>query len=263
MLREKKARELRIGAALAQGRLVNLAAAEGHPSEVMDMSFANQFLGLLKLTREGRQMQKQVYDLPKEQDEELASRKLLLGHAGGHVVASTALYGGSQNLLHYTLRRFGIETTFVKPGDIAAWRAAIGHPDLSPRNLTPYFGFQPTTRPSRGSSSSPESPRMHPLSLTRRAFVRTSAAGAAVLASSGLGLGCSKNGASAQTTMIPGDTAPLAQHLDFFSVDEPTLAPAESSSHTIGMRWRNTSSRSRVTFASLTAPIDPAITVKS
>jgi len=45
--------------------------------------------------------------------------------AGSHIVASTALYGGSQNLLHYTLRRFGIETTFVKPGDIDAWRAAI------------------------------------------------------------------------------------------------------------------------------------------
>jgi O-acetylhomoserine (thiol)-lyase len=40
-------------------------------------------------------------------------------------VASTALYGGSQNLLHYTLRRFGIETTFVKPGDIDGWRAAV------------------------------------------------------------------------------------------------------------------------------------------
>ena len=45
--------------------------------------------------------------------------------AGGHIVASTALYGGSQNLLHYTMRRFGIETTFVKPGDLDAWRAAI------------------------------------------------------------------------------------------------------------------------------------------
>ncbi len=45
--------------------------------------------------------------------------------AGGHIVASTALYGGSQNLLHYTLRRFGIETTFVKPGDLDAWRAAV------------------------------------------------------------------------------------------------------------------------------------------
>ena len=45
--------------------------------------------------------------------------------AGSHIVASTALYGGSQNLLHYTLSRFGIETTFVKPGDIDGWRAAV------------------------------------------------------------------------------------------------------------------------------------------
>ncbi|MEY3445425.1 MAG: hypothetical protein RIR45_180 [Pseudomonadota bacterium] len=45
--------------------------------------------------------------------------------AGSHIVASTALYGGSQNLLHYTMRRFGIETTFVKPHDIDGWRAAV------------------------------------------------------------------------------------------------------------------------------------------
>ncbi|GAA4420287.1 O-acetylhomoserine aminocarboxypropyltransferase [Acidovorax lacteus] len=45
--------------------------------------------------------------------------------AGSHIVASTALYGGSQNLLHYTLRRFGIDTTFVRPGDIDGWRAAV------------------------------------------------------------------------------------------------------------------------------------------
>ena len=38
--------------------------------------------------------------------------------AGSHIVASSALYGGSHNLLHYTLSRFGISTTFVKPGDI-------------------------------------------------------------------------------------------------------------------------------------------------
>jgi O-acetylhomoserine (thiol)-lyase len=48
-----------------------------------------------------------------------------LAGAGSHVVASSALYGGSHNLLHYTLARFGIETTFVKPGDVDAWRAAI------------------------------------------------------------------------------------------------------------------------------------------
>ncbi len=45
--------------------------------------------------------------------------------ADSHIVASTALYGGSHNLLHYTLRRFGIETSFVPPGDPDAWRAAI------------------------------------------------------------------------------------------------------------------------------------------
>jgi O-acetylhomoserine (thiol)-lyase len=45
--------------------------------------------------------------------------------AGSHIVASSALYGGSHNLLHYTLSRFGIETTFVKPNDIDAWRAAV------------------------------------------------------------------------------------------------------------------------------------------
>ncbi|MCA1245911.1 O-acetylhomoserine aminocarboxypropyltransferase [Massilia sp. MS-15] len=45
--------------------------------------------------------------------------------AGSHVVASRALYGGAHNLLHYTMRRFGIETTFVDPRDLDAWRAAI------------------------------------------------------------------------------------------------------------------------------------------
>jgi O-acetylhomoserine (thiol)-lyase len=45
--------------------------------------------------------------------------------AGSHIVASSALYGGSQNLLHYTLRRFGIETSFVRPGEIDGWRDAI------------------------------------------------------------------------------------------------------------------------------------------
>jgi len=54
--------------------------------------------------------------------------------AGGHIVASTALYGGSQNLLHYTLRRFGVETTFVAPGDIDGWRAAAR------RNTRLFFG---------------------------------------------------------------------------------------------------------------------------
>ncbi|OON63156.1 O-acetylhomoserine aminocarboxypropyltransferase [Massilia sp. KIM] len=45
--------------------------------------------------------------------------------AGSHIVASRALYGGSHNLLAYTLRRFGVETSFVDPRDHDAWRAAI------------------------------------------------------------------------------------------------------------------------------------------
>ncbi len=61
---------------LAQGRLVNLAAAEGHPSEVMDMSFANQFLALLHLSREGKEMANTVHNLSKEQDQEIARIKL-------------------------------------------------------------------------------------------------------------------------------------------------------------------------------------------
>ena len=44
---------------------------------------------------------------------------------GGHIVSSASLYGGSHNLLHYTLPRFGIETTFVPARDVDAWRRAI------------------------------------------------------------------------------------------------------------------------------------------
>src|SRR5690606_27892785 len=48
-----------------------------------------------------------------------------LAGAGSHIVASRALYGGSHNLLDYTLRRFGIETTFVDPRSPDAWREAL------------------------------------------------------------------------------------------------------------------------------------------
>jgi O-acetylhomoserine (thiol)-lyase len=48
-----------------------------------------------------------------------------LAGAGSHIVASRALYGGSHNLLHYTMSRFGIETSFVDPRDLDAWRAAL------------------------------------------------------------------------------------------------------------------------------------------
>jgi adenosylhomocysteinase len=61
---------------LGQGRLVNLSCAEGHPSEVMDMSFANQYLALCELAREGKKLQKKVYELPAALDQELAHLKL-------------------------------------------------------------------------------------------------------------------------------------------------------------------------------------------
>jgi adenosylhomocysteinase len=64
---------------LAQGRLVNLAAAEGHPSEVMDMSFANQFLSQIRLAemdRKGVRLPNSVHDIPRQQDEEVAELKL-------------------------------------------------------------------------------------------------------------------------------------------------------------------------------------------
>lgn len=64
---------------LADGRLVNLAAAEGHPSEVMDMSFANQFqahLALITRHEAGETLPKAVIDLPEELDQEIARIKL-------------------------------------------------------------------------------------------------------------------------------------------------------------------------------------------
>ncbi len=61
---------------LAEGRLVNLAAAEGHPSEVMDMSFANQFQAMMMLAREGKDLGKGVHELPEELDQEIAKIKL-------------------------------------------------------------------------------------------------------------------------------------------------------------------------------------------
>lgn len=65
---------------LGEGRLVNLAAAEGHPASVMDMSFANQALGAEWIVQNHTTLQKQVYELPPEVDEEIARLKL---HAMG------------------------------------------------------------------------------------------------------------------------------------------------------------------------------------
>ncbi len=64
---------------LAKGRLVNLAAAEGHPSEVMDMSFANQFMSQIRLAdyhKKGVKLDPVVIDIPVEQDQHIAQIKL-------------------------------------------------------------------------------------------------------------------------------------------------------------------------------------------
>ncbi len=58
---------------------MNLAAAEGHPSEVMDMSFANQFMSQLRLAelhKKGVRLENTVHDIPVEQDQEIAGVKL-------------------------------------------------------------------------------------------------------------------------------------------------------------------------------------------
>jgi len=65
---------------LAEGRLVNLSAAEGHPASVMDMSFANQALGSEYMLNTAKELQPRVYTLPAELDKEIARLKL---HAMG------------------------------------------------------------------------------------------------------------------------------------------------------------------------------------
>jgi adenosylhomocysteinase len=61
---------------LGEGRLINLAAAEGHPASVMDMSFANQALSLEYIVKHADQLEKQVYSVPEEIDHEIARLKL-------------------------------------------------------------------------------------------------------------------------------------------------------------------------------------------
>src|SRR5690554_6325316 len=61
---------------LAEGRLVNLGAAEGHPAQVMDMSFANQALSALWLLENKGKLERQVYSVPEDIDAEVARRKL-------------------------------------------------------------------------------------------------------------------------------------------------------------------------------------------
>ncbi len=71
--RTKDGREIFL---LAEGRLINLAAAEGHPAAVMDMSFANQALAAEHVVRRHGQLENRVYDVPAEIDSEIARLKL-------------------------------------------------------------------------------------------------------------------------------------------------------------------------------------------
>jgi adenosylhomocysteinase len=73
---------------LADGRLVNLGAAEGHPALVMDMSFANQALGLEWLRSHVGELEPQVYGIPEEIDREVA--RLKLSHMGIEIDPMTA-----------------------------------------------------------------------------------------------------------------------------------------------------------------------------
>ncbi|MBI4385773.1 MAG: adenosylhomocysteinase [Elusimicrobia bacterium] len=61
---------------LGEGRLINLAAAEGHPASVMDMSFCNQALGAEYLSKHARELESRVYPIPKPIDDEIARLKL-------------------------------------------------------------------------------------------------------------------------------------------------------------------------------------------
>jgi len=61
---------------LGEGRLINLAAAEGHPASVMDMSFANQALGTEYMVKNAKSLTPQVYTIPEDIDKEIARLKL-------------------------------------------------------------------------------------------------------------------------------------------------------------------------------------------
>ena len=61
---------------MGEGRLINLASAEGHPANVMDMSFANQALSVEYIVKEYKRLEKEVYSVPKYIDENIANLKL-------------------------------------------------------------------------------------------------------------------------------------------------------------------------------------------
>lgn len=73
---------------LGEGRLINLAAAEGHPASVMDMSFANQALSVEYIVKQAGKLQRQVYSVPEDIDKEVA--RLKLEAMGIHIDTLTA-----------------------------------------------------------------------------------------------------------------------------------------------------------------------------
>ena len=75
-IREYTLRNGKVINLLGEGRLINLAAAEGHPSSVMDMSFANQALCAEFMVKEGKSLKKEVYGVPERIDKEVARLKL-------------------------------------------------------------------------------------------------------------------------------------------------------------------------------------------
>ena len=78
---------------LGEGRLINLAAAEGHPASVMDMSFANQALGIEYLLSHSKELEPKVYPIPKALDQEIARLKLeALGVAIDALTAEQSAY---------------------------------------------------------------------------------------------------------------------------------------------------------------------------
>jgi adenosylhomocysteinase len=78
---------------LADGRLVNLSAAEGHPAQVMDMSFANQALSVEYAIRHAGELERKVYEVPEEIDKEIARLKLAtMGVEIDHLTEEQAKY---------------------------------------------------------------------------------------------------------------------------------------------------------------------------
>ena len=93
---------------LGEGRLINLAAAEGHPAAVMDMSFANQALAAEHIAKNPSELERKVYVVPEEIDKEIARLKLeTMGIAIDALTAEQAKYLSSWDQGHLKRRRGG------------------------------------------------------------------------------------------------------------------------------------------------------------